>query len=431
MVLKHQLDEWPPFPELVLLGLQWLAISIPGIIIVGKVVTALQCATFADQSVYLQKLSFVVSTTLLAQVVWGHRLPLILGPSTVLLIGVVASSSFDPGAVYSSIIIGGLILSALGLSGLFGYIQRLFTPRVVAATLILIALTLTPTVVSLVRTPQGGIHPVANLVFAIAMTISMFVAHRLVKSVWKSTLILWAMIAGSIMYCVLSPQPFSIETIFNGRLTGFFFVDLTTKWSLEPGVLISFLLCFVALSINDLGSIQSMKEMLNPPDMDRRTSRGILFTGLGNILAGFLGVVGPVNFSLSPGVIAATGNASRLTLIPTAVFLLFLSSSPLLLGILGSIPPAIIGSSLTYILWHQFVAGIRIAFPSRRDVSLGSGLIMGVPCLVGTVIAFLPTPVLQALPGIWRPIVGNGFVMGIFSALILEHLTIVKHRSNR
>ena len=35
--------------------------------------------------------------------------------------------------------VGGLVLAVLGMTGLFGYLKALFTPRVVAATLILIA----------------------------------------------------------------------------------------------------------------------------------------------------------------------------------------------------------------------------------------------------------------------------------------------------
>lgn len=81
---------------------------------------------------------------------WGHRLPLILGPSTVLLIGVIASSSFDQSTVYSLIMVGGTLLGILSLAGLFGYVWRLFTPRVVAVVLILIALTLMPTVINLI-----------------------------------------------------------------------------------------------------------------------------------------------------------------------------------------------------------------------------------------------------------------------------------------
>jgi len=41
MRLRYDLDDAPPLAEFLLFGLQWLAISIPGIIIVGKVVCGL------------------------------------------------------------------------------------------------------------------------------------------------------------------------------------------------------------------------------------------------------------------------------------------------------------------------------------------------------------------------------------------------------
>jgi hypothetical protein len=42
--------------------------------------------------------------------------------------------------------------------------------------------------------------------------------------------------------------------------------------------------------------------------------------------------------------------------------------------------------------------------------------------LLGTVIAFLPTAVVQEIPALSRPIPGNGFVVGVAAALALEHV---------
>lgn len=429
MEFKHQLDEWPPFAELMLLGLQWLAISIPGIIIAGKVVGALHYDSPASQTVYLQKLCFMVSLTLFAQIMLGHRLPLILGPSTVLLIGVIANRGFDPSVIYSSIMIGGIALAMLSLSGLFGYVQRLFTPRVVAVVLVLIAFTLIPTVVNLTALPYRAVPSFANLIFAVTLIVCMFLSYRRIGALWKSTMILWAMITGSITYYLVFSEAFRMRPPLDDRFTGLFLYDLTTNWSVEPGVLVSFLFCFFALSINDLGSIQSMKEVINPPGMFSRINRGITLTGLANVLAGFLGVVGPVNFSLSPGVIAATGSASRFTLIPTSALLCLLSFSPLLIDLLGNIPPAVIGSSLIYILYYQVAAGIHVAFPTREDFSFIHGLIVGLPVLAGTSIAFLPSSSVQMLPLTLRPIIGNGFVMGVLLVLILEHLVFKENHT--
>lgn len=110
--LRYARDDWPPLGRTVLLGLQWAAIVIPSIIILGHVIASLEFAEPASQSAsqtpYLQKLFMVTAVTLAIQVLWGHRLPLIAGPATVLLIGVIASQGFSVGDIYTSILIGGV-----------------------------------------------------------------------------------------------------------------------------------------------------------------------------------------------------------------------------------------------------------------------------------------------------------------------------------
>lgn len=406
---------------LVALGLQWFAVSIPGFAIIGTVVGEIHGLQPPEQIVYVQKTLFVSALALAGQILGGHRLPLILGPSSVLLIGLIASQGFDVPTVYSSILIGGLILALISLSGLFGRLQRLFTARVVAVILILIALTLAPTVMGLIVVHGDRASPMANLLFAMILTLSMFLFYRRLRGVWRSTLILWAMVAGSLAYVAAFPRVSPMQPFFYGRPFSLFVTDLTTELSVQPGVLVSFLFCFFALSINDLGSIQSMKELLSPTGMAQRIKRGIGFTGLANVLSGFFGVVGPVNFSLSPGVIAATGCASRFTLLPTAVLFCLLSFSPLLVGLMGAIPPVIIGSTLLYILSYQVGAGLIVAFQGDDGFGLENGLVIGLPVLFATIVAFLPSPVLGAFPAILRPVLGNGFVIGVVSTIILEH----------
>jgi xanthine/uracil permease len=83
---------------------------------------------------------------------------------------------------------------------------------------------------------------------------------------------------------------------------------------------------------------------------------------------------------------------------------------------------------LIYILYYQVVAGMSVAFRSGEGFSLKNSLVIGVPAFVGTVIAFLPTSIFHTVPDTLRPIVGNGFVMGVLSALIMEHLIFKKPR---
>ena len=51
-----------------------------------------------------------------------------------------------------------------------------------------------------------------------------------------------------------------------------------------------------------------------------------------------------------------------------------------------------------------------------------AGIVIGFPLLAGTVVSFLPAQVLTGLPAVFRPLLGNGFVVGVLTAFLLEHV---------
>ncbi|MGR6836905.1 uracil-xanthine permease family protein [Syntrophomonas erecta] len=421
MHFKYDLNQRPPLGENLLYGLQWLAVSIPSIIIIGTVVAGITSTGAIGEVIYLQKLFLATALVLLVQVLWGHRLPLVIGPATVLLIAIIASYGSCADAIYSSIIIGGLLLAVLSVTGLFGSLRRLFTPRVVAVILLLIAFTLAPTIVNLIGSPSPGVSATNNYIFSLLLIVILFIAHRHLKGIWKSTLVLWAMLVGSLVYLFIFPQS-SSPAAESLAWFAFYKGPFTTTLTVEPGILLAFLFSFLALSINDLGSLQSIGGLLKAPEMEKRITRGITITGLGNALSGFLGVIGPVNFSLSPGVIASTGCASRYSLVPAALGMGLLSLSPALIRVIGQVPAPIIGTILIYIMCSQISAGMMMAMENRAVSNFDHGLIMGLPLMLGTVVAFLPVEVVSAMPVTLRPLLANGFVVGVLAVLILEHL---------
>ena len=200
MKLKYGLNEIPPLGHLLLFGLQWLAIIIPIILIMGTAVTSLHPSGIAHQVVYIQRLFFVVAVALFSQVIWGHRLPIIIGPATVFLVGMAAGGGSNPEAVYTSILLGGLVLAAVSITGLFAQIKKLFTSTVVAVILILVALTLTPMILNLVTASTTHASSFVNLCFSLAMVFCMFIAAKYLRGLWKSTLVFWSIIAGTLAY---------------------------------------------------------------------------------------------------------------------------------------------------------------------------------------------------------------------------------------
>jgi xanthine/uracil permease len=137
-----------------------------------------------------------------------------------------------------------------------------------------------------------------------------------------------------------------------------------------------------------------------------------------------------VNFSLSPGIVISTACASQYALIPAALLILALSFSPGIIDLVDSVPSVVIGCVLLYIVASQFASGMVLAFQKAggEPFDYEDGLVIGLPVLIGTVFAFLPAAVLDGFPVVLRPTLGNGFVMGIVSAFMLEHLVFRRWR---
>ena len=129
MEFRYGLDDRPPPLEWLFLGLQWFAVAVPSIIILGKIICTVGPAGACDPLIYLQKMFFIAALFMLIQIFLGHGLPLIVGPSTVILIGILSSPGAQPSALHTAILLGGLVLLPMG-----------FVPRMIAVALLVIVL---------------------------------------------------------------------------------------------------------------------------------------------------------------------------------------------------------------------------------------------------------------------------------------------------
>jgi xanthine/uracil permease len=148
----------------------------------------------------------------------------------------------------------------------------------------------------------------------------------------------------------------------------------------------------------------------------------MIMQGVMNVVAGAMGVVGPVDYSLSPGVVASTSCASRYTVIPAAVAMIVLAFIPDAVSVLLTIPQPVMGVVLLYLMATQVAAGLHLAEGSGAVKSFKDGLVLAIPIMFTVILSFAPQSALSTIPSLLRPIVGNGFVMGIIIILLLEHL---------
>ena len=456
MNLKYNVEDRLPVGLLAVYAVQWFVLCI------AVVSTSVFVATGTPEErlFFSQKLFAVTGIAGLLQIVWGHRLPIVVGPAAVLLVGVMASlnANADVSAIYSSIAIGGVLITLLTIGSLMRYVQRIFTPRIVVVILMLIASTLAPTITNLVfpstgrlaaqieekstllkavdeglvvaseqavteaemaiEALEGQVAAMHNqhifaLIFAVVGVVLMVVANRNLKGVAKSLVIPMALIVGSVAYFAAFDAPQHVESAASWR--GLLIEGFVFDWSL----VVAFIICYIALAINDIGSMESLGAMLGVKDMDKRMKRGIGITGVMNIVAGSMGVLGPVNYSMSPGVIASTGCASRYALIPATLLLAVCALFPDVIWVLTAIPTPVIGVILLFLMGTQLAASYEMMHSTRSATTFADALTIGLPIMVAMLFQLMPKSV---APAVIQPLMGNGFAMGVIMVMIMEHI---------
>ncbi len=403
-------------------GLQWWVVAVPSIIVMGLVVAKLHFGVdIAAQTLYMQKLFGITGVSLIIQIFWGHRLPLVIGPASVLLIGVLSSISSGVSAIYTGILIGGVLVSCIAFSGMLNKLQSIFTPRVITVILLLVAITITPVIINLLFSDKD--HQLFNLIFSLIFVISLLITNKLLKGIWKATTLVWGILIGTgICFLVTGIPSFNTtESLIHPEHTKLFI-----RFETNAGVILSFIFCSLALIVNELGSIQSVGHMLKADKMPIRTTKGVGITGLMNIAAGFFGVIGPIDFSTSPGIISATGCASRYPLLPAGIGLILCAFFPTVVSGLLYIPGVVMGTLLLYVMTSQMAASLQMLVSELAVKDYQSGVVIALPVMVTILISFAPAEVMNQLPTILRPIAGNGFVMGVITVFIMEHLIFRK-----
>ena len=422
MNLKYGIDSRPPFGQLMLYSLQWFVLAI------AVVVTSLFIAVGspAERVLYAQKVFALMGIATIVQALWGHRMPIVVGPASVLLVGIITTLAAQGDAVntnkiYTAVLIGGVVIALLSIGRVLEHLQRIFTPRIVIVILMLIAVTLSPTIKNLIFPTGAEARHAFGLWFTIIGVPLMALAASKLQGVLKSIVVPVALLIGCIVYYAIYGgfgEVFSQYTSSDGPL-------LLPQLEFDGSIILAFLLCYVALLINDIGSTQSLGAMLGTTDTDKRCRRGVGITGLFNILAGGIGIIGPVNYSMSPGVIASSSCASRYALLPAGAGLIVCAFVPSLIAVMSAIPNTVIGVILLYLMGTQLAAALHMVVSTNSAQTFEQGLIIGLPVMTALLFGVIP---MQVIPSVLRPLIGNGFVMGVITVILLEHAIFAKRK---
>jgi xanthine/uracil permease len=422
----YSLNQLPPFWRNLLYGAQWALIMFPALVIVASISAKALNLPAEEEVAFFQKVLLLAGTFTTWQTLAGHKYPLQEGPATALLLTFVTLAPSGLAAIKGGFLFGGLILFAIGRLRWMHYITKYFTANVVGVILLLIAFTLLPHLLPLLIGVDPA-HPKGDgAIFAASLALIVFIAilSHWLKGFWQTTAMIIGIVLGTFIFWL-----WGLMDLQPVRQASWFSLP-TQLWTGMPcfylPAVISCFFAYLAVMVNSVGSIHGVGEIVGKDDLTRRVDRGIEVTGLAGVAAAGLGVVGTVSYSSGPGVILVSRVASRYAQAMCGVILFVAAFIPRLNALLNAVPATVVGAALGVALGSQVGAGISVITKGGRSLAGRDYLVVGLPVIIGTLVATLPPSFFATIPPSIGVVVSNGLVVGIVLVLILEHLLLRK-----
>jgi xanthine/uracil permease len=433
LTIRHDLifglDQKPPWGRTLVYGAQWLIIFLPILMIFSAVSAEYLGMDEAGRILLFQRILLTTGGIMIVQTLWGHGYPLLDGPSSALLLTLLVLAPGGLPAIQGGLIVGGILVALMGALRIVRRLEVLFTDNVIGVTIILIALTLLPYLTPLIigkqpGKPQGDLGTFGTSLFTI-LVIVLF-SQRL-PGFLKTVSLLLGIGAGTLLTAILGRL-----TIQAGPEVPWFALPrpLFPGWPSFPlSAILPFLVAYLTVVINGVGSIYSIAEIVGKENLERRVDRGIGWTGVGGLAGGILGCVGTVSFGISPGVVLVTRVGSRFPVTLCGGLLCLLAFFQQLLVFLMSIPSSVVGAALLTAMASQVGAGISVLTRKGQALEGRDYVVIGLPILLAGVITSLPEAFFREFPPGAQAFFKNGLVIGIVGVLLLEHLVLRRKNS--
>ncbi len=407
--IRYQVDEHPPTPLTIGLGIQLATLCIAGVVLGPAIVVN---AAGGDQAyllwavfgaIFVSGISSVIQAVRFGRIGAGYIL--VMGTSGAFIaVSVAAIAQGGPAMMATLIIVSSLFQFLLGWH--LSLFRRILTPTVAGTVIMLIPVTVMPIIFDMLsQVPEGAPEnsaPISALVTILAISAIALKA--------KGMLRLWAPVIGivvgsfvAIYYGIYDFSTFKSAAWFGlpeGGWPGFDLSFGSVFWSLLPAFI------FVTL----VGAIETVGDGVAIQRVSWRRARAIDFRavqgavnadGLGNFLSGLIGTVPNTTYSTSVSVTALTGVAARGIGVALGAVFIVLAFFPKILAVIIAIPGPVAAAYVTVLLGLLFVVGMRVVIQDGADYR--KSLIVGIAFWVG--VGFQN--------GLIYPEIASGFAGGI------------------
>lgn len=367
--LLYTIDDKPPLAETVVLGFQHYLTMFGSTVAIPLMLSApLGITDPGELGRLIATMFFVSGIATLLQTTWGNRLPIIQGGTFSFLaptfaicgMAAVANAGWEVRMQHlqGAIILGSLVEIAVGASGLIGKLMRYVGPITIAPTIALIGLSLFK-----FGAPVAGLHwPIGGLTIVLIILFSQVLRKR--ARAFELYPILLAIVgAWAVAAICTATGLFPGETVVNGETIAahpshtslanlsaapWVAIPYPFQWGMPQfgaAAFVGMFAGYVASMVESIGDYYACARLAGAPPPDEKTiNRGILFEGIGCLIAGIMGTGnGTTSYSENIGAIGLTRVGARRVVQAGAVIMIVLGTVAKFGALFTTIPQPIVG----------------------------------------------------------------------------------------
>ncbi len=410
-----------------LAGAQWLLFMFANTVVIPVSVGSALHMDAVQIAGFMQRSFLLTGLVCLLQVLFGHGLPLLEGPSGVwwgVVLSVIAgareagiSLATAGGSLETGIAMSGLSIMALGALGMGRVLRKWFTPVATSVFLILLATEL----ISIFFRGMLGLTEGPQIALPTAALSCMLVVVVLVVNVKGSrairnfAILIGIVLGWGVYRLAMYAAPPTVAAPFHSLGTLFAWGPLAWQW----GIVITAVLTGLINASNTVATLESVEPLLGVCPTDAMYRRSFLVTGFATLLSGLFGVVPYAPYTSSIGFLRGTQIYDRLPFaIGAALFAL--------LGLWGragaffSTLPVSVGDAVLLVAYLQLF-GSALQKISGISFTVRSIYRIALPTLLGIAVFTTPPGAFLSLPEAVRSFLGNGLLVGVAIAVVLEN----------
>jgi NCS2 family nucleobase:cation symporter-2 len=423
--LTYSVDEAPPLPLTIVMGLQHVFVISVGWIFVVVVATSIGASGVeAANMIRISMIASGVATILQARtrgpVGSGYLCPFSCGPAYISA-SILAGKTGGLSLMFGMTSFSGAFEAVL--SPFMKRLQKLFPPEVTGLVVAMVGLELVS-----IGCPRfmgytpGSEHLDVRAILVALLTLTAMVVPTLLT---RSKLRLYPVLLGLFLGYLTA---ILTRTLTSAQMRQVLEVPLLSLPRLPTGPHFSFAMtlpfmiasiCSILKTVGDLTFCEKINDAQWKRTDMKEISGGILAGGICSVLSGLLGGLGQSTFSSNVGLSLATGATSRIIAWPAGLICIALAFFPRLAAVFSIMPAPVMGAVVVYVACFMILGGIQVMLSRMLDAR--RIFVTGLALIFGLSVAIVPG-LYAGVPAWISPLFSSSLALGTVLVVVLNLL---------